>query len=178
MQTFTVGLTCVVTLLSLAFILAGRLNRRKFRQIGGFLVAEYAGPGRWFCVGGYYLISFLPFIFAASMKEGDPLVDRIAFILVHAGFLLAILYVFNRRIVVGKESVGVATIWGAVRIIDNADLAGARIRHLPAPLSATIFATSTTRVWVDDDMQHHAQVVAMLSERAQQSVASFASAVS
>lgn len=166
MPLFAAGLSCVVLLLAFTLALAGKSQRAKFAQTDGALVARHPDWLKWFMVLGYCIISAIPLAFAGQLREGDPLMDRALFLLIHGAFLVGILMIWNQSVVIGERQVVVSTMFGAVRVIDSADLAGARIERHRTPLPGTVFVTPKGAIWVDDEMQNGEQVVAALKGRA------------
>lgn len=165
MKNFAMHLVCIIVVLATALFLIGKINQKKFSEIDGNIAAQYSHGVQWLVVISYGIISALPIAIASSLKEGDPIVDRISFTLIHGFFLVMFLWTINRRVVVGLNTVGVSNIFGTVRIIPCAHLVGAKLVRKNGFISATSFVLGDVRISVDDHMQNCAAVVLQLTSK-------------
>lgn len=165
MKNFMIQLVGATVILAIALYLVGRINQKKFADIDGDLTAQYSSAMQWLVVISYGIISALPIIVASSLKEGNPFVDRIVFVIIHGFFLLSFLWMVNRRIVVGVNIIGVSNIFGAVRLVEREKLEGATLTRVDRFISATRFVVGDITISVDDHMQNCVAVVSQLANK-------------
>lgn len=134
MESFVAKLVGMVTTLAALFIVMGRINHARLKQLDGKITAAYSAPMKWLVVLGYGVIAFMPLLIASSLKEGNPIADRTIFAMIHALFFTMILWSFNRRIVIGASHAGVSDMFGITRIISNSDLATAVLSKSRLPV--------------------------------------------
>lgn len=165
MKNFVIQLIGATVILAIALYLIGRINQKKFAEIDGDLTAKYSCAMQWLVVIAYGIISALPIVIASSLKERNPFIDRIVFVIIHGFFLFSFLWMVNRRIVVGANIIGVSNIFGAVRFVERKKLEGATSTRVDRFISATKFVVGDITICVDDHMQNCVAVVSQLAHK-------------
>lgn len=163
MQQFFLTSVGIVTILCAAFLLVGKINGKKLDQVNGSIVAEYGTTTKSLVVIGYCIISIIPLL--VPLKEGNATYDRVTCSLVQIIFFFMIIWTFNRRIVIGTESIGTSSLFGAVQILSIADLTGAKMGRNRIIIKATKFIGRNHAILVDDQMRNSEAVVHELRTR-------------